>query len=65
MNMTMWIIAKIKNNEIETFKKTFQEKLKENVDFYIPKMEMHKKMLSLVILSLGKCGAMPKFKTVK
>lgn len=42
----MWIIAKIKNNEIETFKKTFQEKLKENIDFYIPKMEIHKKIFN-------------------
>ena len=65
MIIKMWIITKIKNNEIETFKKIFQEKLKENVDFYIPKMEMHKKMLSLVILSLGKSGAMSKFKTAK
>ena len=34
----MWIVAKIKNNNIETFKKEFSKKVFiENIQFYEPK----------------------------
>ncbi len=33
----MWLVAKIKVKEIESFKKNLNEKFENNVDFYLPK----------------------------
>ena len=39
----MWIVAKINNNQQELFKKNFQDKFKENIKFYYPKIEGQKR----------------------
>ena len=38
----MWIIAKIKIKNLNTFKKNLTEKMGSNVKFYLPKIEYHK-----------------------
>ena len=38
----MWIVAKIKLKNLNTFKKYLQEKLGKDLKFYIPKIECHK-----------------------
>ena len=38
----MWIVAKIKIKNLNTFKKGLTEKMGSNVKFYLPKIEYHK-----------------------
>jgi len=38
----MWVVAKIKIKNLNTFKKNLVEKLGEGIDFYQPKIEYHK-----------------------
>jgi len=38
----MWIVAKIKIKNLNTFKKSLTEKMGSNVKFYLPKIEYHK-----------------------
>ena len=38
----MWIVAKIKIKNLNTFKKDLTEKMGSNVKFYLPKIEYHK-----------------------
>ena len=38
----MWVVAKIKNKELNTFKKKLNEKLGVGIKFYCPKMQHHK-----------------------
>ena len=38
----MWIIAKIKLKNLNTFKKELSQKIGEDLKFYIPKIEYHK-----------------------
>ena len=38
----MWIVAKIKIKNLNTFKKNLTEKMGSNVKFYLPKIEYHK-----------------------
>jgi len=38
----MWIVAKIKLKNLETFKKNLSEKIGEDIKFYHPKVEYHK-----------------------
>ena len=37
----MWVVAKIKKNEIETFKKNIINRSREDIQFYCPKIEYH------------------------
>ena len=37
----MWIIAKIKLKNLNTFKKELSQKIGEDLKFYIPKIEYH------------------------
>ena len=38
----MWLVAKIKKNEINVFKKKLNEKFKNEIKFYYPKIQVHK-----------------------
>ena len=37
----MWVVAKIKKKEIETFKKDLIKKSGDGIEFYSPKIEYH------------------------
>ena len=38
----MWVVAKIKKNEINVFKKKLNEKFNNEIEFYYPKIQAHK-----------------------
>ena len=38
----MWIVAKIKRNNLNTFKKDLAKRTDDNIEFYYPKIEYHK-----------------------
>ena len=53
----MWVVAKIKKNEIETFKKNIINRSREDIQFYCPKIKyqqyLRKKIKKLEKLVLG------------
>ena len=38
----MWVVAKIKNKELENFKKNISKETKKKIIFYYPKIKYHK-----------------------